>query len=109
MKPTRYYSSKQEQYIAELLGGTQCPNSGATGFKKGDVVTNEWLIECKTTTKPKTSFSIKKEWIDKNNIERVEMLKPYSAIAFQFEECGTNYFVIDEKTFKYLWEETKHD
>ena len=31
------------------------------------------------------------------------MLKPYSAIAFQFEPNGTNYFVIDEQTFKKGW------
>ena len=100
---TRKFSSKQEQYIAELLGGRQHSNSGATAYNKGDVITDDWLIECKTTTKPKSSFSIKKEWIDKNFIERVEMLKPYSAIAFQFEPNGTNYFVVDEETFKKGW------
>lgn len=101
---TRKFSSKQEKYIAELLGGKQQANSGATGFAKGDVITNDWLIECKTTTKPKSSFAIKKDWIDKNYIERIEMLKPYSAIAFQYEPDGTNYFVIDESTFKKLIE-----
>lgn len=100
---TRKFSSKQEQYIAELLDGKQQSNSGATAYNKGDVITDDWLIECKTTTKPKSSFSIKKEWIDKNFVERVEMLKPYSAIAFQFEPNGTNYFVIDEKTFTKGW------
>lgn len=100
---TRKFSSKQEQYIAELLSGRQQSNSGATAFNKGDVITDDWLIECKTTTKPKSSFSIKKEWIDKNFIERVEMLKPYSAIAFQFKPNGTNYFVVDEETFKKGW------
>lgn len=87
-----------------MLGGKQQANSGATGFAKGDVVTDNWLIECKTTTKPKSSFAIKKDWIDKNYIERVEMLKPYSAIAFQYEPDGTNYFVVDESTFKKLIE-----
>ena len=101
---TRKFSSKQEQYIAELLGGKQQSNSGATAYNKGDVITDDWLIECKTTTKPKSSFSIKREWIDKNFIERVEMLKPYSAIAFQFEPNGTNYFVVDEETFKKIYQ-----
>ncbi len=100
---TRKFSSRQEQYIAELLDGKQQSNSGATAYNKGDVITDDWLIECKTTTKPKSSFSIKKEWIDKNFVERVEMLKPYSAIAFQFEPNGTNYFVVDEETFKKGW------
>ena len=103
-KPTRYYSNKQEEYVANLLGGKKVPNSGATSFAKGDLVTDNWLFECKTTTKPKTSFSIKKDWIDKNFIERVEMGKPYSAIVHQYEEDGTNYFVLDETTFKKLYE-----
>lgn len=102
-KPTRCFSLEQEKYVANLLNGSVQPASGSTPFAKGDVITDDWLIECKTTTKSKSSFSIKKEWIDKNFIERVEMLKPYSAIAFQFEPNGTNYFVVDEETFKKGW------
>ena len=63
---TRKFSSKQEQYIAELLGGRQQSKSGDNAYNKGDVITDDWIIECKTTTKPKSSFSRKKEWIDKN-------------------------------------------
>ena len=102
---TRYFSSKQEQYVAKLLGGTKVPNSGAIRCAGGDVrVDNDWLIECKTTMKPKESFSIKKEWIEKNERERMDLQIPYSAIVFQFEEGGTNYFVVDEKTFKKMKE-----
>lgn len=101
---TRKFSTEQEKYVANLLNGSVQPSSGSTPFAKGDVITDDWLIECKTTTKPKSSFSIKKEWIDKNFIERVEMLKPYSAIAFQFEPNGTNYFVVDEETFKKIYQ-----
>lgn len=99
---TKYFSSRQEQYIANLLGGKPTPASGATGFSKGDITLDDWLIECKTTTKPKTSFSIKQEWLEKNELERLEMHKPHSALVFQFEPEGENYFVINEKTFKKL-------
>lgn len=109
MKPTRYYSSKQEKYVADLLDGHKQASSGSTPYNKGDVITDNWLFECKTTTKPKTSFSIKKDWIDKNFIERVEMGKPYSAIVYQYEEDGTNYFVLDEATFKKLYERFEDD
>lgn len=102
MKPTRFYSSKQEDYIASIVGGRTTANSGAARFNAGDVVTDDWLFECKTTTKPKQSFSIKKEWIEKNERERMDLQKPYSALVFQFEENGTNYFVVNEKTFKIL-------
>lgn len=102
MKPTRFYSSKQEDYIASIVGGRTTANSGAARFNAGDVVTDDWLFECKTTTKPKQSFSIKKEWIEKNERERMDLQKPYSALVFQFEENETNYFVVNEKTFKIL-------
>lgn len=104
MKPTRYYSSKQEEYIAKLVGGHTTSNSGASRFAAGDVVTNNWVFECKTTISPKSSFSIKKEWIDKNERERMDLQKLYSAVVFQFKEDGTNYFILDEKTFKIMLE-----
>ena len=48
MKPTRYYSRRQETNVAKKLGGKVQPNSGATMFAKGDLVLDDWLIECKT-------------------------------------------------------------
>lgn len=99
---TRYYSSKQEEYIANLLEGKTTANSGAAHFSCGDVIVGDWLIECKTTIKPKESFSIKKEWIEKNERERKDLQKPFSALCFQFERGGENYFVIKETIFKDL-------
>ena len=97
---SKYYSSRQENYIASLLGGKVQPASGSTGFAKGDVILPNWLIEAKTVICPRKSFSIKLDWLDKNELERLEMHKPYSALAFQFEPDGENYFVLSEKTFK---------
>lgn len=97
---TRYFSTKQEDYIAKLVGGKRQSNSGATGLDKGDIITDSWLYEAKTSMTPKSSFSIKKEWFTKNDLERMEMHKPYSAVVFQFEPDGTNYFVLNETTFK---------
>ena len=37
------------------------------------------------------------------------MGKPYSAIVYQYEEDGTNYFVLDETTFKKLYERFEAD
>jgi len=97
---SKYYSSRQENYIASLLGGKVQPASGSTGFAKGDVILPNWLIECKCPMSEKKSFSIKLDWLDKNELERLEMHKPYSALVFQFEPDGENYFVLSEKTFK---------
>ena len=99
---TKYYSTKQEKYIASILNGKTVSGSGSPHFCAGDVVTDDWLIECKTTMQPKQSFSIKKEWLDKNEREKHQLQKPYSALVFQFKEDGENYFVVNEKTFKIL-------
>lgn len=100
-KPTRFYSNKQEKAVAKALGGKKVANSGATAFYKGDVETSDFLIECKTTTATlKASFSIKREWLEKNKEDAFGMGKHRSALAFQFGENEPNYYVIDEKQFK---------
>lgn len=97
-KPTRWHSNKQEKQVAKAVHGKQVANSGATALSKGDVRTKDWLIECKTSTTPKQSFSIKKEWLEKNKEEAFAMNKLYNALAFNFG-TGNNYYIVDEKTF----------
>lgn len=103
-KPTRFYSNKQEKHVAKELNGKQQPNSGATLFKKGDVVTeSDWLIECKTCTKNKDSFSIKKDWLEKNLKESLLVDKKYNALAFNYGPDQKMYYIVDEKIFKELF------
>ena len=104
MHPTRWYSDKQEKAVAKALNGKQTANSGATPFVKGDVIADEWLIECKTATAEKRAFSIKKEWLEKNKEEMFATGKSHNALCFDFGDNGTRYYVIDEKTFKQLKE-----
>ena len=108
-KPTRFYSSKQEKAVAKAVGGKKVANSGATAFNKGDVTTDSILIECKTCMENKKSFSIKKEWLDKNKEEAFEMGKSYSALAFNFGPDSENYYVINEKLFKILKEALENE
>lgn len=103
---TRYYSNRQERKVAKAVGGRKTANSGATNFNKGDVVTANWLIECKTCTSEKKSFTIKKDWLDKNKEEAFACRKEYNAVAFDFGGKD-NYYIIDEQTFKLLVEMTK--
>ena len=98
IRPTRFYSSRQEKAIAKAVGGKKVANSGATTFNKGDVKTEDWLFEAKTKTSESQSFSIKKEWLLKNKEEAFAMGKAYSALVFDFGD-GHNYYVLDEKTF----------
>lgn len=109
MIPTRYYSNKQEKQVAKAVKGKKVANSGATAFQKGDVTTDKVLIECKTCTSEKKSFSIKREWLEKNKEEAFEMGKEYSVLAFNFGENTPNYYILDEKTFKEFMEGLEND
>ena len=77
------------------------PNSGATMFAKGDVVTDKFLIECKTRIGEQASINVKKEWLLKNEEEAFAMNKDYSAVAISFGD-NKNYYIIDEKLFNIL-------
>ena len=82
-KPTRHYSSIQEQKIANYLNGKLTINSGAS-YKKGDILLEDTIIECKTRTKQSVSHNIKKEWILNLVKECIEMGKNHWAIVFDF-------------------------
>lgn len=98
IRPTRFYSNKQEKHIAKKVNGKQVANSGATPFYKGDIHTDEWLFEAKTKTSESNSFTLKKEWFDKNAEEAFAMRKPYHALVFDFGD-GQQHYVLDEKLF----------
>lgn len=101
-KPTRYYSKRQENAVAKKLGGKRTANSGTTAFSKGDVVLENWLIECKTCTAAKASFSIKREWLDKNRQEAFSTGKMYNALCFDYGNGSDRYYVVNERIFKEL-------
>lgn len=106
---TRYFSSKQEKKVAKAVGGKRTANSGATMFSKGDVRCKNWLIECKTKTKPSESITIHKEWLTKNEEEAFSMGLQHSALAFSFGETtsDTNYYIISEDEFLALLNATQ--
>lgn len=102
----RYYSKKQENKVAEKLGGKRVPNSGATLFEKGDVKAEELLVECKTLVKPQKSHSIRKEWLEKVREEAFSRGKRFSALCMDFGD-GDNFFVLRERDFIELYEAWK--
>lgn len=96
---TRDFSDMQEKYIAKITNGKVSPNSGGTRFGGGDVLTNKFFIEAKTVEKEKSSFSVKKMWMDKMKEQSFEQGKRYSALAFNFCPEGDNFYIINEKQF----------
>ena len=100
---TRHYSKQQEKKVAKVVRGKRTANSGATPFQKGDVVTKDWLIECKTKTKDCSSFTIKEDWLLKNEEEAFAMGKNNSALCFDFgPSANKRYYVISERLFETL-------
>ena len=99
---TRYYSQQQEDHVAKVMGGHRIANSGAVKFSKGDVCTNRFLFECKTAMEEKDSFSIKKEWIEKNRLEAFQTRKDHSVVVFNFGPQTENHYIISESLMKVL-------
>lgn len=100
---TRYYSGRQERKVAKAVRGKQTANSGATPFQKGDILTESFLIECKTKTKDSQSMTIKEDWLLKNEEEAFAMGKPNSALCFDFgPSANKRYYIISERLFQTL-------
>lgn len=106
---TRFYSDKMEKSVCKDVGGSQTPNSGAGTFAKGDVVVKDasLLIECKTVIEDKKSFSIKKDWFEKNKEEAFRQRLRNNCVAFNFGPNQQNYYVIDSDLMKILVEKLK--
>lgn len=64
-KPTKYYSSNQEKYIANKLGWECVSASGSRDCHPGDIKSDTWIGECKTHIKIAKNITIKKSWWDK--------------------------------------------
>ena len=108
---TRYFSTIHEESVAKALGGMRNSSSGSGHFRKGDVVCKKssMLAECKTAMEDKNSFSIKKEWIDKNKEETFAMRLDNSCIAFNFGPNQPNHYVINENLMKFLVEKLEEE
>lgn len=102
-KPTRFYSKQQEKQVAKAVGGKRTANSGATAFQKGDVVSDQFIIECKTKTVDCKSFTVKEDWLLKNEEEAFAMGKNNSALCFDFgPSANKRYYIISERLFNIL-------
>lgn len=87
-------SRKQEGRLAKAVGGLNVPASGAFWHRKGDVRSDDLLIEAKTTEKKSYSL-VGTVW---DTIRREALLDgrtPVLAISIQ----GRNLVVLDEEDF----------
>lgn len=100
-QPTRFYSSLQEMTVANYLDGDLTPNSGAK-HKKGDILLDDTIIECKTKTKGSMNHTIKKDWIITLIKECIAMGKKHWAIVFDFggQKLHEQYVIIPIDDYK---------
>lgn len=117
---TRFFSKKQENKVANDIGGKTTPNSGARPYQKGDISVSQqyniqedgtikekesWLLEAKTCMTNKQSFSIKKQWLEGIKEEALQAGKMNYALVFSFGPNQENYYILNEKKFKELFED----
>lgn len=95
----RDFSDSQEKHIAKVTGGKVQSNSGGTKFGGGDVHTNKFLIEAKTPTKSKSSYSIKAETLNKMYEQAFEQGKECGVLAFRFNPNGNDFYILSERQF----------
>lgn len=100
-------SIQQEERVARLFNGKRTPQSGGGKFVLGDVISEDFLVECKTSVTVKDSYSVKREILKKADEQRREMGKELYALAFSFGD-EEDFFVINKKAmsrFIYLQQE----
>lgn len=102
MVQPRKTSQKQEKRITKSLNeikeeAKQTINSGALWFNKSDVVSKNFRVEAKTKTKPSKSMTIKKEWLEKIELEAF-LTDKIPVLAFSFGD-GKDYFILSDKDF----------
>lgn len=74
---TKFFSTKQEKMIAKYLGWKTVPASGARDFNKGDVVSEDFLAECKTHTSEVSRIKIDfRVWLKLKNEATSQMRSP---------------------------------
>lgn len=72
-------------------------NSGATWHSKGDIITEEFLMECKergtVNARGEKTISIPKEWLVKQEREAMQENRPYWLLPFHYKGDDTIYVV----------------
>jgi hypothetical protein len=87
-------SLKHEKRLAKAVGGQRNVASGAFWFRKGDVRSQDLLIEHKWTGKK--SFTIKSDVLEKITTEALlDSRTPVLGISLN----GVNYCILDENDF----------
>lgn len=89
---TTYYSNKQEKRWASRLGGRVSPGSGASARCKGDVTSEHFKVECKTTTKE--TYALKHATLLKIENEAKKVAKHFM-LTVEFSNHRRELVIVD--------------
>jgi hypothetical protein len=97
LRPDNHKRSRlQEARAAEDYKGKRTPGSGNQWHSKGDIKTDDYLIECKTTTK--ASYSLKYQ--DLLKIWKEAILESRTPLfEIEFSTIGMNFVVLEKNDF----------
>ena len=70
------------------------------------MITEDFLIECKTKKEESTQITVKKEWIEKANEQAYQMRKQYAILALSFGD-DKDYYLMEPQLFEYLYQKAK--
>jgi len=108
-KGVKKKSKRQEDRVARKMGGRTQKGSGSVMFHKGDVKTQELLLECKRTDK--ASMSVKKEWLEKIAKEAVTYDR-VPALSIEFDGMAKlvekDWIMVPSSFLKYLMDFHSH-
>ena len=92
---------KMEYRIARIFGGVRIPLSGQV-LIGGDVMTRNYLIECKVRRhRGRKEIAIKKEWLEKLKKEAKKVNK-MPLLIFKFKGDHFYYVVLELNDFRKL-------
>lgn len=82
-----------------MLKGKRIPLSGSLSSMPGDVVTDEFLVECKLRgSSGRKHISIEKEWLIKIKKEALSLSK-IPLFVFKYKNDKENYVILNLKDF----------
>lgn len=102
VNPNLHNSRSQESRLAEKFGGRITPGSGNKWHSKGDVKTDQYLIEAKTTSKKQ--YTLKADDLEKH--EKYSLLEGKDPL-FVIEMNGREWCVLAMEDFELLIEESE--
>lgn len=97
--PPSYYKPMKKKPVkpAKVYDAKRQANSGATWHSKGDIITEDYLMECKErgtiNSRGEKTISIPKEWLVKQEKEAIQENRPYWLLPFHYKGDDAIYVI----------------